>query len=44
MDVGFSVLTGINIKGAFKKNLGINYKILGACNLNFIHEAINNIN
>tara|TARA_Y100001970_G_scaffold60343_1_gene76837 strand:- start:14 stop:403 length:390 start_codon:yes stop_codon:yes gene_type:complete len=45
LDVGFGVLTEINIKDAFKEKLGINhknYKILGACNPKLAHEAINN--
>ena len=44
MDVGFGILTEINIKDAFSEKLGIehrNYKILGACNPNLAHEAIN---
>ncbi len=43
MDVGFGVLTEVNIKGAFKSKLNINYKkykILGACNPNLAHEAL----
>ena len=45
LDVGFGVLTEINIKDAFKEKLGINhknYKILGACNPKLAHKAINN--
>ena len=44
LDVGFGILTEINIKDAFSEKLGIehrNYKILGACNPNLAHEAIN---
>jgi uncharacterized protein (DUF302 family) len=43
MDVGFGVLTEVNIQGAFKSKLNINYKkykILGACNPNLAHEAL----
>ena len=42
-DVGFGVLTEINIKNAFKTKLDIKYKkykILGACNPNLAHEAL----
>ena len=47
MDVGFGVLTEINIKDAFKTKLNLdykNYKILGACNPNLAHEALINEN
>ena len=45
MDVGFGVLTEVNIQGAFKTKLDIDYKkykILGACNPNLAHEALEN--
>ena len=45
MDVGFGVLTEINIKDAFKIKLNLdykNYKILGACNPNLAHQALEN--
>ena len=44
LDVGFGILTEINIKDAFNEKLGIehkNYKILGACNPHLAHDAIN---
>ena len=44
LDVGFGILTEINIKDAFNEKLGIehkNYKILGACNPDLAHKAIN---
>ena len=44
MDIGFGVLTEINMKDAFKSKLDLdykNYKILGACNPNLAHEALN---
>ena len=44
LDVGFGILTEINIKDAFKTKLDLeykNYKILGACNPPLAHEAIN---
>ena len=47
MDVGFGILTEINIKDAFKTKLNLdykNYKILGACNPNLAHEALINEN
>ena len=43
MNVGFGVLTEVNIQGAFKTKLDIDfkkYKILGACNPNLAHEAL----
>ena len=43
MDIGFGVLTEINIKDAFKVKLDLdykNYKILGACNPHLAHEAL----
>ncbi len=43
MDIGFGVLTEINIKDAFKVKLDLdykNYKILGACNPTLAHEAL----
>ena len=43
MDVGFGVLTEINMKDAFQKKLNLeykNYKILGACNPTLAHEAL----
>ena len=42
-NIGFGVLTEININDAFKSKLDIeykNYKILGACNPPLAHEAI----
>ena len=47
MDVGFGVLTEINIKNAFKTKLNLdykNYKILGTCNPSLAHEALINEN
>ena len=44
LDIGFGILTEINIKDAFKTKLDLeykNYKILGACNPQLAHEAIN---
>ena len=44
-DVGFGVLTEINIREAFKEKLNLeykNYKILGACNPTLAHEALEN--
>ena len=43
MDIGFGVLTEINMKDAFKSKLDLdykNYKILGACNPQLAHEAL----
>ena len=43
MNVGFGVLTEVNIQSAFKTKLDIDYKkykILGACNPNLAHEAL----
>ena len=43
MDIGFGVLTEINIKDAFKTKLDLdykNYKILGACNPKLAHKAL----
>jgi len=47
MNVGFGVLTEINIKDAFKVKLDLdykNYKILGACNPQLAHEALDSEN
>jgi len=43
MDVGFGVLTEINMREAFRAKLDLeykNYKILGACNPNLAHDAL----
>tara|TARA_B100000287_G_scaffold149039_1_gene140747 strand:+ start:568 stop:954 length:387 start_codon:yes stop_codon:yes gene_type:complete len=43
MDVGFGVLTEINMKDAFKAKLNLDYKdykILGACNPKLAHKAL----
>ena len=43
MEVGFGVLTEINMKDAFREKLNLeykNYKILGACNPTLAHEAL----
>ena len=43
MDIGFGILTEINMKDAFKAKLDLdykNYKILGACNPKLAHEAL----
>tara|TARA_Y100000996_G_scaffold357812_1_gene299211 strand:+ start:8377 stop:8766 length:390 start_codon:yes stop_codon:yes gene_type:complete len=43
LNIGFGVLTEINMKDAFKAKLNLdykNYKILGACNPNLAHEAL----
>ena len=43
MNVGFGVLTEINMKDAFRNKLNLeykNYKILGACNPTLAHEAL----
>ena len=45
MDVGFGVLTEINMKDAFRQKLNLDYKsykILGACNPTLAHEALEN--
>tara|TARA_B000000609_G_scaffold51265_1_gene37596 strand:+ start:215 stop:604 length:390 start_codon:yes stop_codon:yes gene_type:complete len=45
MNVGFGVLTEINMKDAFHQKLNLdykNYKILGACNPTLAHEALEN--
>tara|TARA_B100000945_G_scaffold282485_1_gene250917 strand:- start:148 stop:534 length:387 start_codon:yes stop_codon:yes gene_type:complete len=42
-DIGFGVLTEINMRDAFKMKLDLdykNYKILGACNPQLAHEAL----
>ena len=47
MNVGFGVLTEINMKDAFQQKLDLdykNYKILGACNPTLAHEALENEN
>ena len=43
MEVGFGVLTEINMRDAFRNKLNLeykNYKILGACNPTLAHEAL----
>tara|TARA_B100001750_G_scaffold204299_1_gene180604 strand:- start:693 stop:1082 length:390 start_codon:yes stop_codon:yes gene_type:complete len=43
MNIGFGILTEINMKDAFKVKLDLdykNYKILGACNPKLAHEAL----
>ena len=43
MDVGFGILTEINMKDAFKVKLNLDYKdykILGACNPKLAHKAL----
>jgi len=45
MEIGFGVLTEINMKDAFKAKLNLdykNYKILGACNPDLAHQALDN--
>ena len=47
MNVGFGVLTEINMKDAFKAKLNIDYKdykILGACNPILAHKALKHEN
>ena len=47
MEIGFGVLTEINMKDAFKAKLDLdyrNYKILGACNPTLAHEALDSEN
>lgn len=47
MDVGFGVLTEINMRDAFRAKLDLeykNYKILGACNPSLAHNALNSEN
>ena len=43
MNIGFGVLTDINMRDAFKSKLDMeykNYKILGACNPKLAHQAL----
>tara|TARA_A100001037_G_scaffold304252_1_gene340461 strand:+ start:1447 stop:1836 length:390 start_codon:yes stop_codon:yes gene_type:complete len=43
VNVGFGVLTEVNMKDAFKEKLNLeykNYKILGACNPTLAHNAL----
>ena len=47
MDVGFGVLTEINMRDAFRAKLDLeykNYKILGACNPGLAHNVLNSEN
>ena len=47
LDIGFGVLTEINMKDAFKAKLDLdykNYKILGACNPTLAHQALGSEN
>jgi uncharacterized protein (DUF302 family) len=47
MEIGFGVLTEINMKDAFKAKLNLdykNYKILGACNPTLAHDALSSEN
>ncbi len=42
-DVGFGVITEVNMSEKFKEKLGIDFReyvILGACNPGFAHEAV----
>ena len=44
-EIGFGVLTEINMRDAFKAKLDLdykNYKILGACNPKLAHDALGN--
>ena len=43
MDEGFGILTEIDVKDTFKKKIDVDwkpYKILGACNTNYAHQAL----
>tara|TARA_Y100001970_G_scaffold34881_1_gene43142 strand:+ start:14498 stop:14890 length:393 start_codon:yes stop_codon:yes gene_type:complete len=43
LDIGFGILTEINMREAFKTKLDLeyrNYKILGACNPKLAHKAL----
>ncbi len=47
LDIGFGVLTEINMRDAFKTKLDLdykNYKILGACNPTLAHQALGSEN
>ncbi|MAW75537.1 MAG: hypothetical protein CMG09_06410 [Candidatus Marinimicrobia bacterium] len=47
MEIGFGVLTEINMKDAFKAKLNLdykNYKILGACNPTLAYDALSSEN
>ena len=42
-EVGFGILTEIDVKDTLKKKIDVDfrkYKILGACNPNFAHQAL----